>query len=96
MISSHKVDWFDFFVLAISKFVEPDPIPWFKTWSTGKWLVFLWTLFSLFIVFFFQSNLRSLLMVNDYEKTFASSLDIVQSNRTVYIIREHLSVKLVI
>ena len=85
LLSKHRVDWFDFVALILSKFVEPDPVPWFKALSSGNFLVLLWTCFSLCVVLFFQSNLRSVLMVRRYEKLPTTNYGIQQSNRRVYI-----------
>lgn len=35
-LTTEKAAWFDFFILTMTKFPEPDPLPWFKKWSTGS------------------------------------------------------------
>ena len=48
---------------------------------------------TLFIVFFFQSNLRTNLMVNGYEKAFVTNADIVNSKRRAYPVAENYYAK---
>ena len=39
---THKLD---FIIMTFCGITEPDPIPWFPKWSTGKILILLWSAF---------------------------------------------------
>ncbi len=76
---------FNFFLYAFAKFTEPDPLPWFNKWSTGKFVVFLWSLLSWFLIMFYTSNLRAYLVMINYEEAAETLMDIVNRNQRVYI-----------
>ncbi len=82
MIESSK---FNFYLYSFAKFTEPDPLPWFDKWSTGKLVVFLWSLLSWFLIMFYTSNLRSYLVMINYEPAAKTLMDIVNRNQRVYI-----------
>lgn len=44
LLSSQKTPFFDFIILPLCKFVEPDPLPWFPHFSTGNVQKYLETL----------------------------------------------------
>ncbi len=75
----------NFLIYPFAKITEPDPLPWFLTWSTGTYLVFLWSLLSLFLNMFYTSNLRANMMTLDYERPIDTLEDIVANGQRVYI-----------
>ena len=88
-----RPDWFDYVTLVVSRFLESDPLPWFGAWNSSRILLFLWMYFALFTVFFFQSNLRSILMVNGYEKAFVTNSDIINLGKRIYLVNENFMAK---
>ncbi len=75
----------NFLLFPFTKITEPDALPWFEAWSSGKLAYFLWTVFSVFIIFFYTSNLRAHLIYIDYEKTPTGLKDIYDRGERVYI-----------
>ncbi len=79
----------NFFLFTFGKMTEPDPIPWFsQKWSTGKFLAFVWSLFSLLIVSFYNCNLRAHLSAVDYEKPVESADDVILHRKRPWLIAE--------
>ncbi len=76
---------FDLFLYPFVKLTEPDPIPWFKKWSTGKFVLLVWSLASLLLVMFYTSNLLSYLVMVHYEPEPRTMGHIVERNERVYI-----------
>ncbi len=60
-------------------------MPWFRSWSAGRFLIFVWMVLSLFLIMFYTSNLRASLMIIDYEKPLDTLQDIVDNGKRVYI-----------
>lgn len=52
---------------------------------SGKCFVFLWSLFSLFMIFFYTSNLRSVMTRAFYEDPINNVEDGINSGRKLYI-----------
>ncbi len=75
----------DLFLYPFVKITEPDPMPWFIKWSTGKFVVFLWTLTAMLLVMFYTSNLRAYMIMIDYEPEPRTLKDIVDREERVYI-----------
>ncbi len=71
-------------LFPFTKIVEPDALPWFGKWSSGKLAYFVWMVFSTFIVFFYTSNLRAHLVYIDYENSPQGLKDIYERGQTVY------------
>lgn len=88
LANSNDVPWTNFVLFAFAKFVEPDPIPWFNRFSTGKMLVLIWSLYTMLIVLFFNSNLRTILIATQYEKPFKTLERIIELDRPTYILKE--------
>ncbi len=76
---------FNFFLFAFAKLTEPDPLPWFHKWSTGRFVVFLWSLLSLFLLMFYTSNLRAYMVMVEYEKAPVDLYDVYNRGQRVYI-----------
>ncbi len=89
-ISSHALATLEefpmnFFLYSYVKLTEPDPLPWFKKWSTGKFLTFLWSLLGLFAIMFYTSNLRAHFMAIEYEDPPSTLNHIAERGKRVYI-----------
>ncbi len=79
----------NFFLYTFCKIAEPDPLPWFTCkWSTGKLLTFMWSMYCLLIIFFYNCNLRAHLSAVDYEKTIDNANDVIQHGKTPWLISE--------
>ena len=74
----------DFLFFPFCRFVEPEPIPWFPKWSSGKFLVLLWSFFTLIIVHSFQGNLRANLISKEFEKPITTHQDVLDRGQTVF------------
>ncbi len=75
----------NFFLYSYVKLTEPDPLPWFKKWSTGKFLTFLWTILGLFAILFYTSNLRAHFMTIEYEEPPSTLNHVAERGKRVYI-----------
>lgn len=75
----------DFLIFPFCKFVEPDPVPWFPAWSTGRALVLLWSVFSLIIVLAYSCNLRANLIAKDYEAPIKTHQDVLDRGENIYL-----------
>lgn len=76
---------FDFLLLTIASFTEPDPLPWFPKWSSGKLLVLIWSTLSTFMLFFYTSNLRAKLAAVRTEKPIDSAMDAVERGKPIFL-----------
>ncbi len=76
---------FNFFLYGMCKFTEPDPLPWFKGGVSGKWSVFVWSIFALLMIMFYQSNLRAYMITVDYEAPMETLEDVATQGRTVWM-----------
>ncbi len=74
----------NFLIFPFAKITEPDPLPWFKKWSTGKLLVLLWSLLSLLLTQFYTSNFRASLVVVTHEDPPTRLEDVLKRGETVY------------
>ncbi|XP_059085026.1 uncharacterized protein LOC131882025 [Tigriopus californicus] len=74
----------DFFLLTFTTFVEPDKINWFPTWSVGKLMTLLWSVFALLVVSFYTSNLRTNLIAPNLEPEINSHEDVLKYDMTVH------------
>ncbi len=75
----------NFFLFSYVKLTEPDPLPWFRRWSSGRFGVLLWTVLSFFMVMFYTSNLRAHMVTIDYEKPLKTLQDIAENGKRVYV-----------
>ncbi len=75
----------NFFLFAFAKITEPDPLPWFQEWSSGKIATLSWSVLSTFMIFFYTSNLRAHLVMIDYEEPPKGVRDIHKRGERVYI-----------
>ncbi len=58
----------NFYLYSLTKMTEPDPLPWFEKWTSGKVFAFWWSVFCMFMVMFYTSNLRAHLITLEYEE----------------------------
>ena len=75
----------DFIILSTASITEPDPLPWFPKFSAGKLLVLVWDIFCLNINFFYYCNLRTQLMMVEYENPIDSNQAVIESGRPFYM-----------
>ncbi|TRY68267.1 hypothetical protein TCAL_16495 [Tigriopus californicus] len=75
----------DFVLMTFTTFVEPDPLPWFPKWSTGRFIVLLWSIFAFLMVSFYLSNLRTIIIAPAYEPRIDSTQDLIKSGRELYV-----------
>ncbi len=75
----------NFLLFPFARLTEPDSLPWFTKWSSGKFLVFLWMLLSSFVMLFYHSNLRANLMTITYEKPPNTLWEMAEVASKVYI-----------
>ncbi|TRY79366.1 hypothetical protein TCAL_14786 [Tigriopus californicus] len=75
----------DFFLLTFTTFVEPYKINWFPSWSAGKMLALLWSLFALLMVSFYMSNLRTNLIAPGLEPEINNHEDILKYDKFVHV-----------
>eukprot|EP00094_Tigriopus_californicus_P013993 TCALIF_13549-PA protein Name:"Protein of unknown function" AED:0.36 eAED:0.36 QI:0/0.33/0/0.5/1/1/4/0/414 len=76
----------DFFLLTFTAIVEPDPLVWFPSWSSGRMLFLLWSVFAFFMTGFFNSNLRSNLIAPSLEPAIETTDDFLNSGRELLIL----------
>ncbi|TRY68266.1 hypothetical protein TCAL_16494 [Tigriopus californicus] len=75
----------DFVLMTFTTFVEPDPLPWFPKWSTGRLVVLYWSLFAFLVVNFYTSNLRTNLIAPAYENRIDTTEDFLESGRELFV-----------
>ncbi len=80
----------NFFLFTFCKITEPEPLPWFRGGMAGQLSVLLWTLLSLFLILFYVSNLRAVMVTTEYEKPIDSLQDIVRNDQRVWIERAYM------
>ncbi len=84
----------NFFLFTVFRFTEPENIPWFtRKWSSGKFLVFLWTWFSLLIVSFYNCNLRAHLTAIKYEDSIDTLSDVLENGERPWILNEAVTLQ---
>ena len=83
-----EMPWFDLILLPVVKFLEPEPIPWFPKWSSGRLATLMYSIFCTFILFFMLSNLRTILIARKYEKPMVTEDDVLNRGKGVYIMNE--------
>lgn len=84
-LAKEEINPSNFFLFPFTKITEPEPLPWFEKWSTGKFVVFLWSALCFFLPMFYNSNLRSHLTMLQYEKAPNTLNDITLRGQRVYI-----------
>ena len=82
---THKID---FFLLTVAAMFEPDPIRWFVSWSTGKFLLLLWMIMSLTLTLAYTCNMRAIMTTTDFEKPVNLPEDVLERGQTVYLPKE--------
>ena len=65
----------------IAGFTEPDEEKWFKTFSTGRFLFFIWSLTTFFMCSIFTTDLRSVMISPIMEKPIEKIEDITNFGR---------------
>ena len=76
---------FDFIIKTFSTLTEPIEINWFQRWSAGRFLVFIWSIFCLFIGMFYTSNLRAFLISPAFEDYIDYAWQIHERGQRMYI-----------
>ncbi len=84
-LMKHVSSQFDLFLYPFVKLTEPDPLPWFTKWSSGRLVVLLWSLTSLLLVLFYTSNLRANMIMVNYEPEPRTLLDVAERGERVYM-----------
>ncbi len=80
----------NFYLFAFTKVTEPEIGPWFKRWSTGRFVTLMWSVNALFLILFYTSNLRAHMVTVDYEDPPKSLEDIAATGNKVYIYKSAL------
>ncbi len=78
--------WFNFYLFSFFKITEPESLPWFTKWCTGKFLMALWMILSQFLIFFYMSSLRVHFMTAKYEDPPSTLKHIVLRQQRVYLV----------
>ncbi len=87
----HKTERFssNFLLYTFCKITEPDPLPWFtSSWSTGKLLTFIWSMYSLLVMSFYNCNLRAHLSAVDYQKPLDNADQVLQHAVKTWLVTE--------
>lgn len=91
MFIGYVTHGFDFILLTFTSMFEPDPIPWFTSkWSTGKFLITLWSVFAFLINLCYVCNLRAVMITTSYEKPINTPTDVLERGEAVYLAKEAL------
>lgn len=85
-LTSHQVSPSEFILLPLSRFVEPDPLPWFKCISTGKVLTLMWSLFTMILIFAYQCDLRSTLIRPSFDQPIDTLEDALERGTNIYVL----------
>ncbi len=84
----------NFLLFTLSKLTEPDPVPWFTTkWSTGRLVTVLWTVWGLFMVMCYNSNLRAHMTSPKYEKSLDTVQDVAENNKVSWLPKHLLALR---
>ena len=76
-----KLDIIDFIVAPFIPFLGGDFPNWFPKWSSGDFLVFLLSVYGLFVVMFYNSNFLAELVKQEWTTPIDKLEDIVPSGR---------------
>ena len=77
----------NFFIYTFCKITEPEPLPWFHGKAVGgKIGVSSWTLFTLLMLMFYQSNLRAHMITVTYGKPIDTLQDVLGHGRRVWTV----------
>ncbi len=89
-LHNRENSYMNFFLYTFCKLTEPDPVPWFTTkWSAGKFLTFMWSMYCLLIVSFYNCNLRAHLSAVNYEKPIETAEDVLLNGQRPWLLSEH-------
>lgn len=94
LLRSSKPPMSDFILLPLTGFVEPDPLPWFASFSVGKLLTLLWSFFTMVLIFAYQSNLRMHLVAPKYEPRLETYEDGLHRGQNIYVPKQTFDVLL--
>ena len=53
--------------------------------NLGRLMVFLWSIFAMLMVHFYQCNLRAVLVAVEFEKPIDTPVDVVERGQPVYL-----------
>ncbi len=77
----------NFLIYTFCKITEPEPLPWFHGKAVGgKIGVSSWTLFTLLMLMFYQSNLRAHMITVTYGKPIDTLQDVLGHGRRVWTV----------
>ncbi len=79
-----------FFLFSFTKISEPDPLPWFKTWSAGRFMTLVYYIMCALLIISYTCNLRTYMTTIQYEIPPAGRPDLIESQKTVYIPNENV------
>ena len=88
-----EVSSLNFFLFTFFKITEPDPLSWFKEWTGGKAVVFMWSFLALFLSMAYTSNLRAHMMTVRREHPLDTLQDIVDYAHRPWIFNGLLAFK---
>ena len=74
-------DVLDFVLSPFVPFIGGDFPNWFPRWTSGEFLVFVLSLFGMFVIFFYTSNLLADLVQKEFTEPIDSMSDIISSDR---------------
>ena len=84
-LTGQLVTPWDFLIFTFCRFVEPDPLPWFPKWSSGKTMVLAWSIFTMVVLFSYTGNLRANMIRKEYEKPVKVHQDVLDRGTRVHI-----------
>ena len=80
-MKAEKPDFVDYALSPFVPFLGGDFPGWYPRWSSGDFLVFLLSIFGMFVIFFYTSNLLADLIKKDFTEPINSMDDIIGSDR---------------
>ena len=83
----------DYILFPLCRFTEPEPIPWFPTWSTGRVLTFVWSMYTMVFIMAYSCNLRANLISKEFEKPIKTHQDVLDRGADIFIPKEVQLVK---
>ncbi len=89
-LTKRETSHYIFFLYSFAKTTEPDPLPWFKTWSAGRFMTLVYYVMCFLLITSYTCNLRAYMTTIHYEIPPAGRLDLVKSQKTVYIPNENV------
>ena len=76
----------DILIRIFASITEPDSLKWFPGYTIGRFLVMLWIIFSTFMIFFYNCNLRAFLIASDSEPNLNTVHDVLEKGGKLYLL----------